>query len=135
MPGFSFIRRSSAPPAAPPRWIVTPGIAMSRFAEKTDLLSVSCQPLGTSIARLTGHVWCQGFGLLLIAGEGNETRTTRLYLDRTDDRGCDHRYFGGDSNPRLSGLHHPIESAGAGNRGGRSKGFLSGAHPTNAPTF
>src|SRR6266550_5666069 len=46
-------------------------------------------------------------------GDGNETVTTRLYLDRTDDRGCDCRYFGGNSIAGLSGLCDSFEDVGS----------------------
>src|SRR2546421_157495 len=46
-------------------------------------------------------------------GDGNETLTTRLHLDRTDDRSCDRRYFGGDSIAGLSGLCDSFEDVGS----------------------
>src|SRR5580658_4102151 len=53
-----------------------------------------------------------------VAGSTNHERdiheefTERLYADRADDRGRDHRYSGSGSVARVSGLHHPRESVG-----------------------
>src|SRR5229473_7535329 len=39
----------------------------------------------------------------------HESDSEGLYLDRVDDRGCDHRHFGRSSTPGVSGLQQPGE--------------------------
>src|SRR5665213_1034620 len=42
----------------------------------------------------------------------NETLATGLYVDRTDDRGCDHRHPGGHRAAGVPGLCDPFEDVG-----------------------
>src|SRR5450631_2947888 len=59
-------------------------------------------------------------------GDGNETCTTRLYLDRTDDRSCDRRYFGGNRIAGVSGLRGSLEDVGRGCSTGGVQDFGGG---------
>src|SRR3981189_27531 len=42
-------------------------------------------------------------------GEFHENDSEGFYLDRVDDRGCDHRYSGCGGAPGVPGLHRPGE--------------------------
>ena len=61
----------------------------------------------------------------------NRPRPTRLYADRVDDRGCDHRYLGGHRHSAVSGLCNPVTLVGQLQRGWSLKAAIAECSQAN----